>query len=188
MGGTVDGSIRVSGTITAGEVIGRIKKSVHVPWRSNTVDVLVSGDPDIPVRGISTAFMATFDVLTRSAAAGRNMVITHEPTFYMHQDALNPAETDAVYRGKVDFIRAHEMAVFRFHDHWHADSPDGIAAGMVRELGWETHADAADPNLFLFSGTPLVRFASDIGSLLSARTIRVIGDPDLPVHRVLASW
>jgi hypothetical protein len=33
---------------------------------------------------------------------------------------------------KADFLRSHDMVVFRFHDHWHARRPDGIATGMAR--------------------------------------------------------
>ena len=52
--------------------------------------------------------------------------------------------SDATYQFKVDFLRKHDMVVFRFHDHWHARRPDGIATGMVRELGWEKNADPKD--------------------------------------------
>ena len=30
--------------------------------------------------------------------------------------------------------------MFRFHDHWHRMKPDGISAGMTRELLWEKNA------------------------------------------------
>jgi putative NIF3 family GTP cyclohydrolase 1 type 2 len=35
---------------------------------------------------------------------------------------------------------------------------------------------------------PLVRFARDIESRLKIRTMRVVGDPQLPVARAIASW
>ena len=174
--------------LTAAEVVERIKTNVGIPWRAQTVDNIVAGAPDTPVQGIATTMMATLDVIQRAAAAGRNMVITHEPTFYSHQDQTDALGEDATYRFKVDFIRKHGMAVFHFHDHWHGHRPDGIATGMSRELGWEKNADPGNPRMFVFPGTPLARFAKEIESRLKIRTMRVVGDPNLPVNRVLASW
>jgi putative NIF3 family GTP cyclohydrolase 1 type 2 len=176
------------GALTAAQAIERIKKNVGVPWRAETVDRIVAGDPDTPVRGIATTMMSTLDVIERSAAAGRNLVITHEPTFYLHQDRTDTLAGDATYQFKADFIRQHGMVIFRFHDHWHARRPDGIAAGMARELGWKTDADPQDLRFFEFPGTPLARFAKEIEARIGIRTIRVVGDPGMPVRRVAASW
>lgn len=176
------------GPLTAAQVIDRIKRNVGVPWRAETVDNVIAGNPETPVTGIATTMMATLDVIQRSAGAGKNLVITHEPTFYMHQDKTDALGGDATYQFKSDFIRKHGMIVFHFHDHWHAHRPDGIAAGMARELGWEANADPADLRLFTFSGTPLDRFAKEIASRLRIRTVRVVGDPNLAVRRAIASW
>jgi putative NIF3 family GTP cyclohydrolase 1 type 2 len=174
--------------LTAAQVIDRIKQNVGIPWRSETVDNVIAGDPSTAVKGIATTMMATLDVIQRSAAAGKNLVITHEPTFYLHQDKTEPLLNDPTYQFKADFIRKHDMVVFRFHDHWHGHRPDGIATGMTRELGWEKNADPGNPRRFVFPGTPLVRFARDIQTRLKIRSMRVVGDPGLAVNRVAASW
>ena len=132
--------------------------------------------------------MATLDVIQRAAAAGRNLVITHEPTFWLHQDSTADLARNAAYQFKADFIRKNGMAVFRFHDHWHAHQPDGIAAGMVRELGWEKNADPQHPRMFTFPSVKLSDFARAIQSRLHIRTMRVVGDPNLTVSKVAASW
>ena len=176
------------GAITAAQVIDRIKKNVGVPWRGETVDNVIAGNPDTPVTGIATTMMSTLEVIERAAAAGKNLVITHEPTFYLHQDRTEPLAGGATYQFKADFMRRHGMVVFRFHDHWHAHRPDGIAFGMARELGWESNADPADLRLFTFPGTPLGRFAKEIASRLKIRTMRVVGDPELQVRRAIANW
>ncbi|MGA2182695.1 MAG: Nif3-like dinuclear metal center hexameric protein [Bryobacteraceae bacterium] len=176
-------------TPTAAQIIDRIRKNVGVPWRAQTVDNVIAGNPDTPVRGIATTMMATLDVLQRAATAGHNLVITHEPTFYLHQDETATLANNPVYKFKLDFIRQHDMVIFRFHDHWHAHHPDGIALGMSRDLGWERNVvDPADPREFTFPATPLVRFAQQIAERLHIRTMRVVGDPALPVHRVATSW
>jgi putative NIF3 family GTP cyclohydrolase 1 type 2 len=174
--------------LTVGEVIARIKKNVGIPWMDQTVDNLIAGRADTPVKGIATTMMATLDVIERAAAAGRTMVITHESTFYSHQDTLDQLRNDPVYLYKADFIRKNGMASFHFHDHWHRRSPDGIAVGMARELGWEKYADPTNLRLFTMPPIPLARLVKDMQAKLNIRTMRVIGDPQLPVSRVNASW
>ena len=87
-------SVARGATLTAGQVIDRIKANVGIPWRATTVDNLIAGTPETPVHGIATTMMATLDVVRRAAAAGRNMIVTHEPTYYSHQDRV-----DALTRG-----------------------------------------------------------------------------------------
>src|ERR1700740_1456749 len=72
--------------LTAAQIIDRIKANVGVPWMAQTVDTFKAGDPPTPIPGVTPTMMATFDVLQRAAAANRNLIITHEPTFYGHQD------------------------------------------------------------------------------------------------------
>ncbi len=85
--------------LTAREVIARIQAHVGIPWMSETVDTFKAGNPDTEVKGIAVTMMATLDVLQRAAAAGQNLIITHEPTFYNHQDKpdeLEQKENDPV--------------------------------------------------------------------------------------------
>src|SRR5690242_7183968 len=78
--------------LTAREVISRIQARVGVPWQAETVDTFKAGNPDETVTGIAVTMMATMDVLERAAASGKNLVITHEPTFYNHLDKLRSEE------------------------------------------------------------------------------------------------
>jgi putative NIF3 family GTP cyclohydrolase 1 type 2 len=80
------------------------------------------------------------------------------------------------------------MASFHFHDHWHRRSPDGIALGMARELGWDKFVDPNNQRLFTMPETTLARLAKDMQAKLGIRTLRVIGDPQMAVRRVNASW
>ncbi len=181
-------SAQTGGSLTAGQVIERIQKNVGVPWRTPTVDTLKSGSPETKVKGIATTMMATLDVVQRAAAAQRNLVITHEPTFYSHEDKTDSLKDDPTYQFKQDFLNKHDMAVFRFHDHWHAHRPDGIATGMVQALGWEVNIDPGNPRQFLFDRITLAALAKQIERKLWIRTMRVMGDPNLRVHTVGANW
>ena len=178
------GALAQTGGITARQVIERIQKNVGVPWRTETVDTFKAGDPDTPVKGIATTCMATFDVLKRAAGAGRNLVITHEPTFYNHLDATKDFAEDPVYLAKQEFIRKNSLVVWRFHDHWHARRPDGIQTGMTRALGWEKYQSADNPRHYVLPGSTLEGLAGSIRKKLGIRAMRVVGDPRIEVSRV----
>jgi putative NIF3 family GTP cyclohydrolase 1 type 2 len=174
--------------LTAAQVIASIQGHVGVPWRAQTVDTIKSGDPNTVIKGIATTMMATFDVVQRAAADGLNMVITHEPTFYSHEDKTADLRDDSVYRVKQDFLDKNQMVVFRFHDHWHAMRPDGIATGMTEALGWTKMVDPANPRQFLFHEMTLGELAKQMQDRLKIRTMRVVGDPALKVRKAAANW
>jgi putative NIF3 family GTP cyclohydrolase 1 type 2 len=171
---------------TAQQIIDQIQKHVGGKWTSPTVDTFKAGDPNEKVTGIAVTMMATFDVLKRAAAEGKNLVITHEPTFFTHQDgtALLEGQQDAVLADKQAFIRDHHMVVWRFHDHWHARQPDGILKGMVDALGWQHYQDAANPHLFVLPEQSLESLAGDVKKKLGIVAMRVVGNPNMKVTKV----
>lgn len=173
-------------TVTAAQVIAQIQEHVGVPWRKETVDTIKSGDPSTRVTGIATTMFATYDVLQRAAAQGKNFVIAHEPTFYSHQDRTEQltAANDPVYADKEKFIGDHHMVVFRFHDHWHMRRPDGILEGMTHKLGWQQYQDATMPNLYRLPETTLESLASTMRKKLGASTMRVTGKGDRKFSKV----
>jgi putative NIF3 family GTP cyclohydrolase 1 type 2 len=173
--------------LTARDVIARIQQQVGVPWQSDTVDTFKAGNPDSPVSGIAVTMMATLDVLQRAAAAGDNLIITHEPTFFDHldiSDQLPEKDIDPVLAAKRQFIAEHGLVIWRFHDHWHARNPDGIEAGMVHALGWEKFQDANNQYLFTIPETPLEKLAAEIKRKLGIRIVRVVGDPGLRITKL----
>jgi putative NIF3 family GTP cyclohydrolase 1 type 2 len=175
--------------MTAGDVIERIKKNLGVPWRDTTYrDTFKFGGPETVVTGIATTAFVTLDVVKLAAAARLNMIIPHEVTFWSDRDESALVSRDPVYAAKIQLLKKHDMVVFRFHDHWHARRPDGIAFGMARELGWEGMADANNQRRFTLPAVPLADLVKQMESRLGARTIRVLGDPALVVRRVAASW
>jgi putative NIF3 family GTP cyclohydrolase 1 type 2 len=173
--------------LTAREVVARIQQQVGVPWQSDTVDTFKAGNPDVPVTGIAVTMMATLDVLQRAAAAGDNLIITHEPTFFDHldvSDQLPEKDNDPVLMEKRQFIEKNGLVIWRFHDHWHARHPDGIEAGMVHALGWEKFQNAQNPYLFDIPEISLEQLASDIKRKLGIHVVRVVGNPDLRITKL----
>ncbi len=189
------GLIAVCGTaqaqtgLTAAQVLDRIREHTGVEWRKDTVDTIKSGDPSTRVTGIATTMFATFDVLKRAAAEGKNLVIAHEPTFYSHQDRTEGLvdAKDPVYLEKERFIKEHKMVVFRFHDHWHMRRPDGVMEGMAKKLGWRKYQDASMPAMFRLPESPLELLAAGMKDKLGATTMRVVGRRDLMVSRLALS-
>jgi putative NIF3 family GTP cyclohydrolase 1 type 2 len=174
--------------MTAQDIVARIQQKLAgdgIAWRTQTVDTFKAGVPDTEVRGIATTGMATFDLLRRAAARNRNLVITHEPTFYGHTDDTTPLQLDEVYLAKEEFIRDERMVVWRFHDHAHMLQPDPLVAGSARVLGWEKYASPVEPRIYELPETTLRVLAMDIQRRLSGRAVRVVGDPDMAVRRVM---
>ena len=163
---------------TAAQIIERIQQHVGIPWFEPTIDTFKAGNPADTVRGIAVTMMATLDVLQRAVAKGDNLIITHEPTFYGHEDQTAKLKdaNDPVYLEKQKFIDEHRLIVWRFHDHWHARKPDGIHAGMVRALGWGAYQDNDNPFVFHLPSTTLKELAVSLKEKLGIHALRVIGD------------
>ena len=176
--------------LTAAQVIDRIKSHVGVSWNADTVDTFKAGDPETVVTGIAVTMMATMDVLQRAVAAGDNLIITHEPTFYSHLDKpddLPLKEKDPVLAENRAFIEQHHLVIWRFHDHWHLHAPDGIETGVIQYLGWEKFQNRANPYLFTIPETTVAGLAEYLKTKLAITSIRVVGDRKLKVTRIALS-
>ena len=170
--------------LTAAEAIARIQKHYAATLPANTVDTIKVGDPSTPVTGIATTFLDTMDVLREADRRGLNLVISHEPTFYNHLDDPAFFADDPVYREKLAFIQQHHMVVFRFHDQMHEVSPDPVAMGLVRALGWQSYMDSGSPWQLTIPPTTLLALSRDVARKLNAPTLRVVGNPSLPITHV----
>jgi putative NIF3 family GTP cyclohydrolase 1 type 2 len=169
--------------LTAGQVVDRIKEHLGVPWQGGPTDTFKTGAADTPVTGIATTVMSTFDVIKRAAAARRNMVITHEPTFWLGNDDVGGFASDAVYKQKLQFIRDNDLVVWRFHDHLHARQPDMSAVGLAEALGWAGYVRKDEPRVYVLPPVRLRDVARDIEQRLRLPAIRVVGDPQLTIRR-----
>ena len=179
--------------LTANQLIERIKQHVGVPWETQTVDTFKAGSPSTQVKGICTTVMATMDVLKQSAASGKNLIITHEPTFWNHLDETKDFDNDPVYSCKQSFIRENDLVVWRFHDHWHRRQPDGILTGLMNTLEWSRYqkpdATGAKGNYqgrqyFVLPQMSLRQLAETLQTRLKSRVTRVVGSPQAPVTNV----
>lgn len=171
--------------LSANDVIDKMKTQVTCKWSKETVDTFKSGDPDDVVTGIACTFIASVDVLKEAAARGCNLVITHEPTFYNHQDSEEAFLDDPVYEAKKALIKEHSMIIFRFHDHIHRTSPDGIYVGMKDKLEWEPYLVDGSLDTYDLPGSTLSEVRDHLQGIFPEANLRVIGDPELEIHKTV---
>jgi putative NIF3 family GTP cyclohydrolase 1 type 2 len=193
-------------TLTAQEVVDRIRRNAGVDWKAETVDGFKAGDPGAAVAGIATTAMPTLEVLERTVKAGANLVITCEPTFFSRADTATPprrgpaagpaaptqtgqpvppSAPDAVFAAKHAFIRKHGLVVYRFSDHWRQRTPNPFARGLIDALGWSSLSSVDDPGRVSIPEIRLDALAVRIKTALNAAGgVRVIGDPGTTLRRI----
>jgi putative NIF3 family GTP cyclohydrolase 1 type 2 len=172
--------------LTAGEVVNRIKSNLGVPWRDTTYrDTFKFGGPETEVTGIATTVFCSFGVVQRAAKAGLNMIIPHEDTYWNDRDDITIVADDPLYNTKVDFMRKHNIVVFRIHDHMHAQRPDFTYVGTARALGLDSTLETApQSHRFTIPETTLGALASNVQKRVGAKALRVVGDPAAKVRRI----
>ncbi len=172
--------------MTAGEVIDRIKKHLGAPWRDTTYrDTFKFGGPDTTVTGIATTAFCSFEVVQRASAAGCNMIIPHEVTYWNDRDDVGIVSGDPLYTTKVDFMRKNNIVVFRMHDHMHAQRPDFTYVGSARDVGLDPKYETApNSHRFIVPETTLGAFAAEVRTRTGARALRVVGNPNAKVSRI----
>ncbi len=172
--------------LTAAQLMQRVIAATGATPPSDTVDTLKAGDPSTVVTGIATTFMDTFPVLEQAVASGKNLVITHEPTFYNHRDEQATLADDPVLKQKLAYIRDHHLVVWRFHDTWHEREPDGILTGMINQFGWKPYQSSTDRLLFTLPSATVREVAATLQQKTGARSIRIVGNPELRVTHAAA--
>jgi putative NIF3 family GTP cyclohydrolase 1 type 2 len=176
--------------LTAGDVVNRIKALMAVqgvPWSDATTrDRFKFGGPDTVVNGIATTFMGTFEAITKASAAGLNMIIPHEDTYWNDADDTRIAEADTlVYKKKIDFMTSHNIVIFRIHDQMHRQRPDFTFSGTAREVGLDPLTETApNSHRFVIPETTLGELAARVKKIRGDDAIRVVGDPAAKVSRI----
>ena len=170
----------------AGEIIDRIKKNLGAPWRDATYrDTFKTGGADTEVTGIATTCFVTLDVIRKASAAGLNMIIPHEDTFWNDRDDQAIVGEDALYKAKLELLTKHNVVVFRIHDHMHVQRPDFTYVGSARAIGLDPkHEDPPGSHRFVIPETTLGALAAEVQRRCGARALRVVGDPKAKVSRL----
>ncbi len=173
--------------MTAREVVELIKKSSNAPWNERSSrDTFKAGNPDVTVKGIAVTMMTTFGMLKRAQAAGLNMVITHEDTFWNDRDDTKDLTDHPLYKLKTGFVVRNDMVVWRDHDNMHAMKPDYTVVGSLRSVGVEGGENAVmAPRIYTVPETTFGEFAAQVKRLTGSRALRCVGDPKARVSKIL---
>ena len=173
----------------AREVIDLIHQNIGFAWHEGFRDVFKVGNPDVEVKGIATTVMSTFDQIKRSHAAGYNLIVSHEPTFWSDTDSTKDISGDPIFQAKQKYCLDNDIVVWRFHDNWHArNKPDMEAYATARMLGLASTNPAEYTNqsqVFTIPETTLGELAARVKMLMHVKTLRVAGDPKAKVSRIL---
>ena len=170
----------------------------HTP--ADKVDGIMAGDPDAEISGVAVTWLPNLDVLKRSAAAGLNFVIAHEPVFFWHPfyypsgdefhipaGDLERKKTTVPGRAKQAVIADSNLVVYRLHDGWDQFAKFGMGYSLAECLGWSDRA-VSDRYIYELPPTRLANLASDIAQKLGKSGTRFVGDPDQVVRRVTLDW
>lgn len=87
-----------------------------------TCDGFVYGDPETEVTGVITTFIVTAEVLGEAMSRGANMIITHEPTFFLECRGEWPKH-DKVFQGLRELLQQSGAVIWRCHDMMHGATP-----------------------------------------------------------------
>ncbi len=169
---------------TIRDVIDFLISQVKVAPFEKTVDTVKSGDPSQKVKGIVTTFMANSEVIQKAIDAEANLIITHEPTYYGHQDATDWLENNKVYKEKRKLLEDHKIVVWRFHDYMHSIQPDPVLQAVVEKLGWQNYQDARQGHIFNIPSTNLGTLAKEVKGKLQSQNIRTVGKEALNCKKV----
>ena len=82
-------------------------------------------------------------------------------------------------------MRAHNIVVFRMHDHMHAQRPDFTYVGSARDVGLDPKYETAPgSHRFVIPETTLGALAASVKKHTGARALRVVGDPAARISRI----
>jgi putative NIF3 family GTP cyclohydrolase 1 type 2 len=188
-------------SLTAGEINAYLRSLCEVEEPS--VDRIITGDPDTVVKKIGTAWMPYWETLKKAAAAGVNVMVVHEPTFYSHwdlDDEWDPKHFRNVQTGrekyleiihlKKQWIEEKGMVVIRCHDVWDKIPEIGIPFALGQALGF-TRKDIIRSetyyNVYRTASAPAIDIARRIAAALKSadqQGIAFYGDETYPVESV----
>jgi putative NIF3 family GTP cyclohydrolase 1 type 2 len=174
--------------LTAEQIVARIRERAGVPWRESSIDGFKAGNPAAIVTGVATTVMATADVLKRAGAAGRNLVIAQEPTFYTAADDGGNRAADAVFLAKKALVDERHLLVWRFSEHWNARKPNESVTALANALGWSAYRQPDGDGIYRVPDVRLDALIEHVRTKLHVRGgLRWIGRPDMPVRTVVLS-
>ena len=102
---------------------------------ANTVDRVIAGDPEKEIERVLVTWISSFAAVITAVERGVDMLMTHEPTFWVHMNEMENLEDSDIARAKLGFIEESGLVVLRNHDVWDRMPEVGIPWAWARFLG-----------------------------------------------------
>jgi len=184
--------------VKAQEILDHFQSITHWVAPEDSVDRIIIGNPGKHVSRVGVTWMSTFENVREAIAHGCDMLVTHEPTFWVHADELATVESwpegsikrqAAEYKRR--FIERRGLVILRIHDAWDAMPDIGIPYAWARHLGLGDAPAARSANTFQhrYDIEPvtldaLARRIARRTAELGEPAVQVIGPPDQLVSKV----
>ncbi len=175
------------------EIIEKLRAFHPEIDESRTCDTLKYGDAEQECTGVVVSCFASTDVIREAARLGANFIITHEPTFWTHEDETDWLSDSKVFSAKKALLDEYGIVVWRDHDRIHGGKPsnnpdhiDGIFYGIMKELGWDEYKlDYPNkPLLFRIPETDAESLGRFLMEKLNLHGLRILGDRHAKVSTV----
>jgi putative NIF3 family GTP cyclohydrolase 1 type 2 len=182
----------------AHEILDHFHSLVDWIKPEDSVDHILIGDAEKEVARVGVTWMSTFAMVREAVARGLDLLITHEPTFWVHAREVEHVESwepDSWKRKAADrkrrFIEEHALVVLRVHDAWDSMPGVGIPWAWARHLGFEGPPAASGPQAFQqrydiepISLDGLARRVAAKTAELGEPAVQVVGPGDQLVSKV----
>ena len=158
-----------------------------VDWEK-TCDQFLHGDPDVEVKGIAAAWIATNQAIREASEKGCNLFITHEPAFYPgYEETRSGAELILRKKALLDQLG---ITLMRCHDTWDRMPEYGIPDAWASFLAFETEERSVESfyKVCLLKGCTVEHAAGLILEKvrkLGQDTVLVFGDGTRIVRRMV---
>jgi putative NIF3 family GTP cyclohydrolase 1 type 2 len=162
--------------------------SLYPDLRENTVDRVICGDPGREIRSIAVAWMPYRKTIQQAVDAGANVLVTHEPTFYIHRDLRDDCVSGPEVDQKRAWLDGLDITIIRCHDVWDAIPEIGIpfAWGDFLDLGKPSNSELYY-NVYDIPPQTAGTFAKHVAaktSQLGQPTIGFYGDVDREITSI----
>jgi len=186
--------------VTAAD-LQKFLRSLH-PVREPSVDRIIIGDPATRIKKAGTAWMPYFKTLKTAVSRGINVLVVHEPTFYMHWDldkkgkeyfnTPSPAKEQYMeaLEEKKSWIEKNRRVINRSHDVPDILKDFGIPFSLGQKLGFRNEDIVGSKDYYNVYRVEKCR-ALDVAKMVAAKLadfsqpgVAFYGDPERMVSTI----
>lgn len=157
--------------------------------RADTVDQIIYG-PDQEIAKVAVCWMPYSEAIREAHRRGANVIVAHEPTFYIHHEMeTDPGEDykEAV-KAKKQLLDETGITIIRCHDVWDAVPGKGVPDCWGAFLGLhDLVASTTYLRVYRISPTPAKELIHSFATKTKTKgqaTWGIYGDPDKVITRV----